>query len=49
MWFRYLKKGLSQDFLNTCAMICRKCHNVVHRFKTNAELAERCAPHSAFV
>lgn len=36
---RYLKKGYEQEFLNTCAMICRKCHNLVHRFKPNDVLA----------
>lgn len=37
---RWLKKGLTKEFLNTCVDICRKCHNVVHRFKDNDTLGK---------
>lgn len=32
-------KKYTDAFLNTCALICRPCHNAVHRFKPNRELA----------
>ena len=35
-----MKKGLSRELLNECALICRPCHSAVHRAKSNAELAK---------
>ena len=28
---KYRKKGLTQEFLNTCIDICRPCHSALHR------------------
>lgn len=36
---KYKKQGCTDEFLNTCALICRQCHNAVHRFKDNWTLA----------
>ena len=38
---KYLKTGLTQDFLNTCLDICRQCHSAVHRAEDEATLAEK--------
>jgi hypothetical protein len=35
----YLKRGLSQEELNTCADLCRPCHSAVHRRFDNKTLA----------
>ena len=37
---RLLKRGFSRDELNTCADICRPCHNAVHRAEDNRTLAD---------
>ena len=38
---RYLKQGkYTKEQLNQTAAICRMCHNAIHRFYTNMELAE---------
>uniref|UniRef100_A0A7S1U0G4 HNH domain-containing protein n=1 Tax=Phaeomonas parva TaxID=124430 RepID=A0A7S1U0G4_9STRA len=36
---KYRKKGLSQEFLNTCTMICRPCHSHIHKTYDNERLA----------
>ena len=38
---KYRRMGYSKDELNTCADICRACHNVVHRLADNATLAKK--------
>lgn len=38
---KYRKKGLTTEFLNTCALICRPCHSAVHRFAPNSVLAAK--------
>lgn len=37
---RLKAKGHSKDELCRCAMICRTCHNAVHHFFTEKELAQ---------
>jgi len=36
---KYKAKGYSNELLNTCALICRPCHNAVHKFAPNKVLA----------
>eukprot|EP00052_Salpingoeca_macrocollata_P014945 m.118300 g.118300 ORF g.118300 m.118300 type:complete len:260 (-) comp19503_c0_seq1:42-821(-) len=36
---KYLKKGYTKEFLNTCIDICRRCHSAVHRLYPEAVLA----------
>ncbi|TMW56246.1 hypothetical protein Poli38472_008894 [Pythium oligandrum] len=36
---RYRKKGYTQEFLNTCARICRPCHSKIHSTEDNKTLA----------
>jgi hypothetical protein len=41
---RFVKRGLKMNFLKgkeNIAEICRPCHNAVHRFASNKELADR--------
>ncbi|CAI5737509.1 unnamed protein product [Hyaloperonospora brassicae] len=36
---KYLRKGYTKEFLNTCIMICRQCHSKIHSVEDNATLA----------
>lgn len=36
---KYLKKGYTREFLNTCIMICRQCHSKVHSVEDEKTLA----------
>ncbi|KAG7386024.1 hypothetical protein PHYPSEUDO_000879 [Phytophthora pseudosyringae] len=36
---KYLRKGFTKEFLNTCIMICRQCHSKVHSVEDNKTLA----------
>ncbi|RLN72212.1 hypothetical protein BBJ28_00000538 [Nothophytophthora sp. Chile5] len=36
---RYLRKGYTREFLNTCIMICRQCHSKIHSTEDNKTLA----------
>lgn len=35
----YRKKGYTKEFLNTCIMICRKCHSKIHSVEDERTLA----------
>ncbi|ETK72322.1 hypothetical protein F441_21010 [Phytophthora nicotianae CJ01A1] len=36
---KYLRKGYTKEFLNTCIMICRQCHSKIHSVEDNKTLA----------
>lgn len=36
---KYLKKGYTREFLNTCIMICRQCHSKIHSVEDEKTLA----------
>ncbi|KAG1712051.1 hypothetical protein DVH05_009291 [Phytophthora capsici] len=36
---KYLRKGYTKEFLNTCIMICRQCHSKIHSTEDNKTLA----------
>lgn len=36
---KYLRKGYSKEYLNTCIMICRQCHSKIHVIEDNKTLA----------
>ncbi|RLN55122.1 hypothetical protein BBJ29_003476 [Phytophthora kernoviae] len=36
---KYLRKGYTREFLNTCIMICRQCHSKIHSVEDNKTLA----------
>lgn len=36
---KYLKKGYTREFLNTCARLCRQCHSKIHSTEDNKTLA----------
>ncbi|KAG2787008.1 hypothetical protein PC129_g3876 [Phytophthora cactorum] len=36
---KYLRKGYTKAFLNTCIMICRQCHSKIHSVEDNKTLA----------
>ncbi|KAF4322030.1 hypothetical protein BBO99_00004345 [Phytophthora kernoviae] len=36
---KYLHKGYTREFLNTCIMICRQCHSKIHSVEDNKTLA----------
>ncbi|KAL3674214.1 hypothetical protein V7S43_000172 [Phytophthora oleae] len=36
---KYLRKGYTKEFLNTCITICRQCHSKIHSTEDNKTLA----------
>uniref|UniRef100_M4B3N2 Tudor domain-containing protein n=1 Tax=Hyaloperonospora arabidopsidis (strain Emoy2) TaxID=559515 RepID=M4B3N2_HYAAE len=36
---KYLRKGYTKEFLNTCILICRQCHSKIHSVEDNVTLA----------
>ncbi|KAI9911105.1 hypothetical protein PsorP6_008817 [Peronosclerospora sorghi] len=36
---KYLRRGYTKNFLNTCIMICRQCHSKIHSVEDNKTLA----------
>lgn len=38
---KYRLKGFTREELSNCALICRGCHNAVHHFFSEKELAEK--------